>query len=621
MLCDRCSIAISDILTCNLDSSRWKVEPFLPEIYLFYLGSDRKIAENSSLKICFICQTAHQLLLDISRNGFGLLDNDGSGTFFISIPLKCAGFESTKPWITFIQKLPNLNPHTPKGNILREPLELYLCGASSDRPNEATQPHQLDIKISSDLYRHFGTHRNHHSGSKSAIDLAMSWSTHCASFHPECSRRKQEHELPTRVIDIALGGKEPSDFQDVRLILTNGLRGHYASLSHRWSSTTKQFCTTKNNFQQHMKCMPLERLPRTFRESIILCRQFDIRYLWIDCLCIIQDDNEDWQKECEKMSDIFENSYLTISALQARDSDGGLFQLREQDTRRAYLRSQEGILLGLRQEGYNLASDVRLSSTGSRGRILQEKILSPALLHFGNWQMHWECQSATISENRANVQIPGSGPLKNVLHEVQRVGCHSYPRGHFIAWNMIIQHYSHMDFTLEYDRLPAILGLAQRFQQSYRSTFVAGLWLEDLHRGLLWNRSNRKAKRVKDGWRFQTTHTKCATAPSWSWIPTSSNNNVRFEWDEDFPDSSSPVFLATRLQSDTDAELVDATVTPCPQIHRGAVHGTLQLWGIIIKAKLFRSPSGNVRSTVQRMHPEVSDKRQPLHPTFPNIPL
>jgi hypothetical protein len=129
-----------------------------------------------------------------------------------------------------------------------------------------------------------------------------------------------------------------------------------------------------------MENISLERLPPTFRDSIILCRQLSIRYLWIDCLCIIQDDDKDWQKECEKMSDIFENSYLTISALQAQDGDGGLFHLREQPKSQPYLRAQDGTLLGLRVKEHGLEDDVYASSMGSRGWILQEKILSPALL-------------------------------------------------------------------------------------------------------------------------------------------------------------------------------------------------------------------------------------------------
>jgi hypothetical protein len=453
--------------------------------------------------------------------------------------------------------------------------------------------------------------------------LAKSWSIHCVRFHPECSRRKQEHELPTRVIDVGLGGNEPSDFQDLRLILTNGLCGHYASLSHRWSSITNQFCTTQNNFQQHMRYISLDRLPRTFRDSISLCRQLGIRYLWIDCLCIIQDDDEDWQKECEKMSDIFENSYLTISALRARDGGGGLFHLREQDNREnnPYVQAKDGTLLGLRKREYGLEEDVRISSTGSRGWIFQEKILSPALLHFGNRQMHWECKNTTISEVRANMQIPASGPLKNALHEAQRQGCHLYPQGHFIAWNIIMQYYSRMDLTLEYDRLPAILGLAQRFQQSFRATFVAGLWLEDIHRGLLWRVHGRKKDMISTSQKGEQNYEmkypkkipKCATAPSWSWIPAAGNNCISFEWDLELPLRESPllVFPAMRLRSDTDAEVVDTTVTSCPEIHRGAVKGTLQLWGIIIKIKIL-PPSGPFCPTMQRMLPKVNEGKQPF---------
>jgi hypothetical protein len=50
--------------------------------------------------------------------------------------------------------------------------------------------------------------------------------------------------------------------------------------------------------------------------------------LWIDSLCIVQDDPDDWQRESAQMASIFGSSYLTISASHGRDAEVGCFSLR-----------------------------------------------------------------------------------------------------------------------------------------------------------------------------------------------------------------------------------------------------------------------------------------------------
>lgn len=38
--------------------------------------------------------------------------------------------------------------------------------------------------------------------------------------------------------------------------------------------------------------MPITELPQTFHDAIEVCRALNIRYLWIDSLCIIQNDHQ-----------------------------------------------------------------------------------------------------------------------------------------------------------------------------------------------------------------------------------------------------------------------------------------------------------------------------------------
>lgn len=93
-----------------------------------------------------------------------------------------------------------------------------------------------------------------------------------------------------RIIDV---GDESSS--TIRLIETTGLKGRYCALSHCWGPPDKRPpCTTTENEKSHFEGVEIATLPNTFREAIELTRGLGIRYLWIDSLCIRQDDKEHW---------------------------------------------------------------------------------------------------------------------------------------------------------------------------------------------------------------------------------------------------------------------------------------------------------------------------------------
>lgn len=60
------------------------------------------------------------------------------------------------------------------------------------------------------------------------------------------------------------------------------------------------------------------------QDAIKTCRSLSISYLWIDALCITQDDPLDWERESASVGLIYLNAYLTICALSS-DSCTGSF--------------------------------------------------------------------------------------------------------------------------------------------------------------------------------------------------------------------------------------------------------------------------------------------------------
>lgn len=69
-------------------------------------------------------------------------------------------------------------------------------------------------------------------------------------------------------------------------------------------------------------------LPRTFLDAIIIARLLKLDYLWIDSLCICQDDAEDWARESSLMMSVYSNAHLVIAAGHATDSSVGIFHTR-----------------------------------------------------------------------------------------------------------------------------------------------------------------------------------------------------------------------------------------------------------------------------------------------------
>jgi hypothetical protein len=94
--------------------------------------------------------------------------------------------------------------------------------------------------------------------------------------------------LPTRLIDL-------EDLERLRVVVTADTiiqDRRYVPLSHRWgtpeSAEREAMTTTSSNLANRLEGFGLSTLPPRYREAILICRAMDVRYIWIDSLCIIQ---------------------------------------------------------------------------------------------------------------------------------------------------------------------------------------------------------------------------------------------------------------------------------------------------------------------------------------------
>jgi hypothetical protein len=101
----------------------------------------------------------------------------------------------------------------------------------------------------------------------------------------------------------------------------------YATLSHVWGLTEFEKLNSAN-VKMFKESVPPGALSKTFRDAIEVIRFLEIQYIWIDSLCIIQDQLDDWEIEASRMASVYGNSIINIAASAAQDGNFGLFNDR-----------------------------------------------------------------------------------------------------------------------------------------------------------------------------------------------------------------------------------------------------------------------------------------------------
>jgi hypothetical protein len=224
-------------------------------------------------------------------------------------------------------------------------------------------------------------------GSLSHISILSEWIRICDHTHQCC--REDATSLPTRLIDVGA-----NNGITVRLCCETQDQGNsvrYIALSHRWGPKTQNmFCTYKENLKKFKESIILADLPQTFQDAIRITRGLGIQYLWIDSLCIIQDDALDWDREAKLMERVFSSAYVTIAASCATGIWDGFLKARLE---RQYvtMAMENGTPYYLCDTIDDFRRDVDESELNTRGWVLQERVLSRRTIYFTDRQSYWEC--------------------------------------------------------------------------------------------------------------------------------------------------------------------------------------------------------------------------------------
>lgn len=333
--------------------------------------------------------------------------------------------------------------------------------------------------------------------------------------------------MPTRVIDVGSG-------PNPKLVFTNGRpAGKYIALSYCWGSPDPEtFRLTSHSMASLTEgSVNVTRFTKTHQESIHLARLMNIQYIWIDALCIIQDDPDDWAAESRNLAYIYGGAYLTLIAGSSADAKSGFLQhcrSKVQPCPIPFDSSQHpkepflyATLLPSTDEG----------PTSTRGWCHQEAVLSKRSVIFGLEQMSFRCPSGTefeFKERNTQTQLqqaivpPRAAPV--FQPDIQLQGKSVEERRHILLqhWYMMLRDFTGRHFTNPGDVFASTSSLAQIVAKHFaldlqNSRYLAGIWETDIVRGLLWraryqgSQPARLARpRLKRGLGLQR-------APTWSW--------------------------------------------------------------------------------------------------------
>ncbi|KAH8763870.1 heterokaryon incompatibility protein-domain-containing protein, partial [Hyaloscypha finlandica] len=298
---------------------------------------------------------------------------------------------------------------------------------------------------------------------------------------------------PTRL--LYLGGKDPC----LLLVSERDKASRYATLSHCWGSLSFQ-TLKKDNLNAFQKRIPTEALTNTFQDAIYIVRYLGLNYLWIDSLCIVQDDENDWRKEAALMSSVYGGSSINISASSAKNGTFGCIQKRHSSWKYQIQAGQGNEPLLFDCVPGSFQRSLLDSPLVSRGWVLQERVLSCRNLHFAQNEVFWECQERLACETFPE-QLPACLDRGfRLLHRPLEIK----------VWGAIIEKYSGCELTYSKDKLIALSGLARIVQTNSADEYVAGMWRKDLETQLLWY-AYSPMPRISP-----------YAAPSWSWASSGS---------------------------------------------------------------------------------------------------
>lgn len=385
--------------------------------------------------------------------------------------------------------------------------------------------------------------------SKETIAAIERWRITCQtgldSGHRVCSLT-EEPFAPKRLIRL-----QPTESGiELRLVDNDllALRPKWAALSYRWG-VPQPDKLIGDNLEAYRTSIPWTCLPKTLQDAVTTAHLLGVHYIWIDSLCIKQDDGTDLRIETGKMTKVYAHAEFTIMAKRAENADRGFLHPRNlpSGTSRLQYCAAEGLSGPVTLTFQKALEQEEETGLDTRGWVLQEHLLSRRLIIIGSWYTEWSCRAErrthidgwtfspaerndpltyydgewgfSMSNSDATSAVRNSHVVDAVMfysmnpqyHTEQGLNIEEGPL--MRNWRALVKAYTRRSLTHQEDRVRAISGLAERFAPiiSEGKSYTAGIWESQMPWSLLWSQRSS----------VLTDRPNVYQGPSWSWVSVS----------------------------------------------------------------------------------------------------
>lgn len=297
----------------------------------------------------------------------------------------------------------------------------------------------------------------------------------------------------------------------------------WVALSYCWGGPQHHSLQAKNlHLYQQRGSLVDEVLPQGITDAMTLTRELGERYLWVDSLCIIQDDDKDKLHFIAAMSTIYAHASVTIiNAANTHVSHGmpGVSyprRMQQIHCMKSFWFVEALDLPHRSWEGY-----LHNTMWNMRGWTFQEGLLSPRCLIIGKDQMYWQCKTASwcedstwengLNNNNLYRHYTGSDILNRLTDSAEEDWMELYKD--------VINAYSKRELTSEGDRLAAVQAILQVLQRSDEEGYFWGMPKGHMEMALSWASSPLNTRRDCDA-QFMGPNDQIMSSPfpSWSWL-------------------------------------------------------------------------------------------------------
>ncbi|KAI1450460.1 HET-domain-containing protein [Annulohypoxylon stygium] len=345
----------------------------------------------------------------------------------------------------------------------------------------------------------------------------------CRVEHPQC-QPSGPTPLPSRVLRISNGG---SSFPQVQLLATakGSQKGYYAALSYCWGGP-QPFQLTKDNLNTLLgAAIENHLLPQALKDAVHVTHLLGLEYLWIDALCIVQDDPEDKKREIGQMCAIYQNAFVTIAAATSSSvSESFLDNTKRFNAKHATCTVHVALGPEERHNTTNLnevtiapvhAHKTDIFPLNKRGWTFQEALLPTRLLVFGDLEPFIRCRTKNVMKKSwscIDYQMSSVQPRRLIDSVATQ---QAVENGLFVdmqggkldnIWREVVEQYTLRELSFAEDRPLAIGGVIDFLSEKFGDKCHFGVWESSPVMWLLWKSVAPAERKTISG------------LPTWSWM-------------------------------------------------------------------------------------------------------